>query len=301
MDEKKARNVLLVMLWSYGLYILMHLYQYVGILIAAGRSGQNFEAIISGEFESMEIDFIISLAALIVGVPLIFLAARFLWGRSFAWMRLQFNARQLGFGLALGLLLPFFLIQILRLLGYAKISLQPNGLSSTEMQIIFGYACMAIFSGIGEEIVFRGMAVREIALRYGWLIAAIAGGVYFGAAHLINILSGITLADILWVLLSSIMVSFLFVAMYIRSHSLWLPIGFHIAWNFCLKGAMGITMSGNAANAGLLNVELTGNGFIDGGRFGIESSGLALIIYFLVALLFIYFPRNDQIKLLSNK
>ena len=83
MNEIVPRNAWLVILWSYGLFILMNTYQYFGILIGANRSGQSFEAIISGKFESTQTDFVISLAALFVGIPLVFLVTKFLWRRSF--------------------------------------------------------------------------------------------------------------------------------------------------------------------------------------------------------------------------
>jgi hypothetical protein len=301
MNEIKSRNVLLVIIWSYGLFILMHFNQFLGIGIASWKSGQSFEAIISGKFESTQTDFIISMTALIVGIPLVFLVTRFLWGRSMEWMRLRFGMKSLVQGIVLGFLLPVVIMLILKQMGAAKISWQPNGLQSTEVLIIIGYACMAIFSGIAEEIVFRGMAVREIAMKYGWMIAAIVGGVYFGIAHLIIKFGDITFADALWVIFASTIVSLMFIAMYRRSQSLWLPIGFHMTWNFCLKGIMGITLSGNAAKVGLLNVELTGNTFLTGGSFGIEASIISLVVYILVAFLFLRVPCKGHIELLSNQ
>lgn len=301
MNEIGSRNMLLVILWSYGLFILMNFYQYLGIMIAAWRSGQSFIAILSGKYQSPQADFIISLAAIIVGVPLVLLVSKFLWGRSLEWMRLQFNLKPLMIGLVLGLLLPFVILQVLKLLGIAKIAWPSNGSSSKELLVIIGYACVAIFTGFAEEVVFRGMAVREIAVHYGWLIATIIGGVYFGVAHLVTKLKDITIVDALWILLASTLVSFLFVAMYRRSQSLWLPIGFHMAWNFCLKGVMGITMSGNDTSVGLLNVKLIGNPFLTGGSFGIEASGISLVVYVLVALLILSFPWSRHIALLSTR
>ena len=301
MNEIESRKMFLVLLWSFGLYILMYTYQYLGVFIASKKSGQSFDALISGKFESPQTDFVISLTALIVGVPLVFIVTKFLWGRSFTWMGLNFNFSQLFFGLVLGIFLPFVILLILKLLGVAEISWQPNGLPSQAGLIITGYALMAIYTGFAEEVVFRGMAVREIAVQNGWLFAAIIGGVYFGVVHLVSRLKGLTLSNALWIILASTLVSFLFVALYMRSHSLWLPIGFHMAWNFCLKGVMGITMSGNKAEVGLLNVELTGNPFLTGGSFGIESSGVSLVIYLLVAFLFLSFPWSGYIDLLSNQ
>lgn len=279
----------------------MNFYQYIGIMIAAWRSGQRLDALLSGKYQSTQADFIISITALIIGVPLVFLVTKLLWGRSSDWMRFQFNIKPFTIGLVLGLLLPFVILQVLKLLGFAKISWLPNGLNSNEWLLIIGYACVAIFTGIAEEVVFRGMAVREIAMKYGWLIATLIGGVFFGAAHLITKLRNITIVDALWILFASTLVSFLFVAMYRRSQSLWLPIGFHMAWNFCLKGVMGITMSGAETKAGLLNVELIGNPYLVGGSFGIEASGISLIVYILVAFLVLSIPWSGHIALLSNR
>jgi len=301
MKEMSFRNPLLVILWSYGLFIIMNFYQYIGIMIAAWRSSQSIEAILSGKSQSTQVDFIISLIALIFGVPLVFLITKFLWGRSSNWMRLQFNLKPFVIGLVLGSLLPIAILQVLKLVGLAKISWLPNGLNSDAWVIIIGYACVAIFTGIAEEVVFRGMAVREIALNYGWLRATIIGGVFFGAAHVITKLQNITVVEIFWILMASTLVSFLFVVMYRRSQSLWMPIGFHMAWNFCLRGVMGITMSGVEIKVGILNVELSGNPYLIGGNFGIEASGISLIMYTLLAILVISFPWSGHIPLLSNR
>jgi membrane protease YdiL (CAAX protease family) len=295
------RNVFLVILWSFGLYILMYSFQYLGVLIASRRSGQNFESIISGSFASPQTDFIVSLTALLVGVPLVFLATKFLWGRSFEWMRLQFDVKSLFLGLVLGLLLPFVVLLILKLLGVAKLSLSANPLHSPAGLIIAGYAFTAIFAGLAEEVVFRGMAVREIAIENGWLLAALIGGVYFGLVHLASRLKNLTPGNGLWILLGSLLVTFLFAALYVRSGSLWLPIGFHIAWNFCLKGIMGVTLSGQEANAGLLTVELSGSQWLTGGNFGVEISAVSMLFYILVAFLVVKIPWNGVVELLSNR
>jgi len=297
----KKRNLLLVVLWSYGLFILIHMYQYVGALLAAWISGQGFDAIMSGNYESSQTDFIISLTALIIGVPLIFLVIKFLWRRNFEWMRLQFNYKKLILGLTLGLLLPLVILQVLNLMGCANISWSSIGLQSEELIIILGYGCVAIFTGIVEEVVFRGMVVREFAQKYGWVIAAVIGGVLFGLPHLITMLQDISLINMLQILLASIIVSFLFVAMYIRTHSLWFPIGFHIAWNFCLKGILGVTMSGSDAKAGFLNIELTGSPLLTGGSFGIEASFVSILVYFILAFMFFKLPLFGEVDLLSNK
>ena len=102
-----GRNLILTIVWSYGLNVLMHVYQYVGVMIAARISGKSFDAIISGEFQNHQTDLAIALTAIFVGIPLIFLTTKFLWGRSFEWIRLQFNLKCVLFGFLLGLAAPF--------------------------------------------------------------------------------------------------------------------------------------------------------------------------------------------------
>jgi len=301
-DKPTGRNAILAIIWSYGLYVFMHLYQYVGVLIAAGISGQSFESIISGEFENHQTVLGIGLAALLLGIPLIYVATRYLWRRSFEWIRLRFDLKNLLFGILIGLILPFLIVAVLGLLKIARIAWSPGLLQSNEAAaLLAGYACLAIFSGIAEEVVFRGMAVREMAARYGWIIATIIGGAYFGLAHLVTKLGDMTLVNALWIILASILVCFLFVAMYVRSHSLWLPIGFHMAWNVCLKGIMGISMSGNEARGGLFSIELSGNPLLTGGSFGMESSAISLVAYVLVAFIFIRFPWRGQTILMNAR
>jgi membrane protease YdiL (CAAX protease family) len=291
MQTPEARNILLVIVWSFGLYILMYLYQYLGVFLASRRSGQTFEAIISGEYESAQTKVTISLTALLVGVPTVFLVAKFLWGRSWEWIRFIFDIESLALGLVLGLVLPLVILLILRLIGIAKIFYQPKIWRSKDALLnMFGSACL-----------YRGMAVREIALSYDWLVAIVVGGLYFGAAHLISKLRHLTLVDALWILMGSVLVTFLFVAMYRRGQSLWLPIGFHIAWNFCLAGILGVSLSGNKPEAGVFEVELTGNSLLTGGEFGIETSVISMIVYVLAALLILTLPWSGSISLLSNQ
>lgn len=297
-----GRNAILVIVWSFGLYLLMNSYQYLGAIVAARISDQSFEAIISGKFSNHKTELAMAFASLFIGVPLVFLTTRFLWRRSFAWIRLHFNLKYACFGLMFGLTLPFLIIIAMSLLGIARIAWSPANLRSDQAIAFFiSYGCLALFTGIAEEVVFRGMAVREIAARNGWFFATIIGGVYFGVLHLLGKLSEITPTDAFWIMLAGILVSFMFVAMYVRSQSLWLPIGFHIAWNFCLKGVMGVTMSGNESQVGLFDIELAGAPLMTGGAFGIESSLFSVVTYLLVGLIFVSYPWRGRIEFLSAK
>ena len=167
--------------------------------------------------------------------------------------------------------------------------------------VLVGYAGLFLFTSIAEETVFRGMAVREIAVKWGWIYATIIGGIYFGLIHILSNIQNLSLFDAIWIIISAIIVSGLFVALLIRSKSLWLPIGFHAGWNFCLAAILGTKMSGGDSDFGLFRVELSGNTLITGGQFGMEASVISLLFYIITAVLFLKYSRKGRVLLLNNK
>ena len=67
-------------------------------------------------------------------------------------------------------------------------------------------------------------------------------------------------------------------ALYMRTRRLWVCIGTHVAWNYCVSQVFSATVSGHAANGGLLRGELSGNPLLTGGAFGVEASLIALLL-----------------------
>jgi membrane protease YdiL (CAAX protease family) len=283
-----ARSPLLVLVWSFGLFMFMHLHQYVGALLAAWRSKQTFDAIMSGKFQDHTTALLRGLAAAGVGIPLAWIATSFLWRRPVEWMQLDFRGGMLLAGLGLGIALPVLVALVLRAVGLASITRQRAGGHRKEKTVaLLGIACTAAFTGIAEEIVFRAMAAREIALLWGWPLAVLVSGAFFGLVHLVSRLKTLTVRTGLTILIASIAVSFLFIAMYVRSGSLWLPIGFHAAWNFSLVGVLGLPMGGETTKAGLLQSKLDDSSWLTGGPVGLEVSPVALAVYVVVGLLFV--------------
>jgi len=76
----------------------------------------------------------------------------------------------------------------------------------------------------------------------------------------------------------------LLAACYLRYRSLWIPIGFHFAWNTTMGAVLGLPISG-ARIPGLLRAEVSGPEPWTGGRFGPEAS-VALAAFVLVAASF---------------
>ena len=139
-------------------------------------------------------------------------------------------------------------------------------------------AGMALLSGVGEEIIFRGVVYRLFEEGLGTLIAIVLSGALFGLIHAAN--KGATLESTLAIALEA---GILLAASYILTRSLWLPIGLHFGWNFTEGGIFGAAVSGGHMK-GLINAPLSGPVSLTGGAFGPEASLPAVGICLVAAL-----------------
>lgn len=287
----KTRHPLTVLFWSFGIFILAHMTQYVYMLLVSKIGGIKLSLLLKGEFVEPRTIVLKGVIVLVLGIPVTFAAVKYLWRRDKKWMCSLFNSKLFLYGILLGIGLPLLIIGIIALLGSVNIVGTPSRFSTQELAFILaGNLFYILFIGILEEYVFRGMAMREWAARWGWWPAVIASGVYFGAAHLLATLPQVTVWYFLKTTLMITVASLLFAAMYIRSRSLWLPIGFHVGWNFCMKAVLGTITSGNNSTYGLYETVIKGPELVTGGEFGMELSIVTLVIYVILAIVFIKFP-----------
>jgi membrane protease YdiL (CAAX protease family) len=298
----RQRNPLVVLIWSFGLYILIHTTQYVGYLVASSLSGVSFESIISGEFSNHLTLFGQGVTAAVLGIPFMFLVAKFLWRRPWSWVRLQFDIKLLTYGFFFGGGTAIVALLAVGLVGDIHVTATPDRFTGGErVSIILGALGWVAFIAILEEFIFRGIAVREWAARWGWSIATLLGGIYFAAAHIIGLLPNVGAVSVLWIVLAALVGTLMFVALYVRSKSLWLPIGFHAGWNLSLKTLFGTTMSGQDSSYGLFTVEMSGPGLVTGGVFGIEASVLVMAISIVIALLMLLHAKSGKPRLLDSE
>ncbi len=297
-----GRNPLLVVFWSFGLFILMQLLQYAGVFAASIISGVSPGGIMKSGITGAYPILGRGITVAIIGIPLALIATKYLWRRPKSWMRLEFNPVYLFGGLLGGIILPIVAILLISLFANVTSEFNPSRFNYPELAaIIFGIFAYMLFIGTVEELVFRGMAIREWAYKWGWGISIIIGGIYFGALHLISILPELTIVKAIWIILAAISVTALFTTLYIRSKSLWLPIGFHAGWNFCLEGILGVTISGKGSGTALCKTNITGANIFTGGTFGMESSIITICIYLIAAYLVIRLFGKKPSSLLSSK
>jgi uncharacterized protein len=153
---------------------------------------------------------------------------------------------------------------------------------------IFGwataFAILFLLVALKEEFALRGYALFTLSTGIGFWPAAILLSAYFGYGHRGN--TGET-----WVgLTSAAAFGLLFCLMLRRTGDLWLPIGFHAAWDWGESYFYGVPDSGVVVPGHLLNSSSTGAWWLSGGTVGPEGSVLCLVlmlvIWFVFAALF---------------
>jgi membrane protease YdiL (CAAX protease family) len=236
--------------------------------------------------------------------------------RSFASLGLHRNGsgRSFGSGALCGALAMAFLFGMLlatgaaRVVGPSKEAFESHVLMSLAMWLF--YAVLFFCVGFMEELSFRGYALHNLRATLGWGTAVSVQAVVFALVHAGNVAApgkatgntgsanpaksadfwnsvGSTVWDVRWAMLNITLIAIFFALSYRKTGSLWFPIGFHAAWNFCLGCVFSLPVSGIPVFR-LLEVVPSDNTNLTGGNFGAEGSMLLSLI--LAAML--WFQRG---------
>jgi len=230
---------------------------------------------------------LLTLAALLSLLTVLFITwafRRFLDGDRLLALGLQRSKkwpREIGTGLALGLLLMAFIFGLewtlgwVRVQGFAWHRQAPMALAG----LLLGYASFYAFVAFGEEIAFRGYILQNLYKEWGSLVALLASSSIFALLHGLNphftplALVGITLAGVVMAY------------GYFISRSLWLPIAFHFSWNFAQGPLFSFPVSGLASEGLLLLERGDSPSLITGGAFGPEGGVVGMVALLLGLLL----------------
>jgi membrane protease YdiL (CAAX protease family) len=193
--------------------------------------------------------------------------ATFIEQRPVSELALPGLGRELGLGLIIGAGLYAACELTLMALGYYRI----NGLNSLGFMV--PAIAMALSSGVFEELLFRGVLFRSVETWFGSWAALVVSSLVFGLTHLMN--PEATLEGALFIAVEA---GILLAAAYMLTRRLWLSIGFHVAWNYTQSAIFSSIVSGNEAAQGLIRSTVKGPDLMTGGKFGVESSVLALLL-----------------------
>jgi membrane protease YdiL (CAAX protease family) len=143
-------------------------------------------------------------------------------------------------------------------------------------------ALLFVVGALAEEAMFRGYPLQTLS-RAGlvWL-AVLLTSVPFGIIHFWN--PNATLFSSINTALAGVWLGIA----YLRTRSLWFPLGVHWAWNWAQGSIFGLTVSGlSLSGHPVLQAFDQGPAWLTGGSYGIEG-GLACTIALLISTLFIW-------------
>jgi len=174
-------------------------------------------------------------------------------------------------GASLGVLLGLLTLAPLGGLGVYRIHGVGNALPLLEQ-----IPDMLLVS-VMEELLMRGVIFRIAEQAWGTGRAMALTMVLFTAAHLPGEIS-------LMGMLVTAAASLALTAAYLLSRRLWLPMGMHFAWNYLFSAVFSVPVSGHEAN-GWLRGSMSGLEWLSGGTYGVEASGVALVVWTVAAAL----------------
>jgi hypothetical protein len=141
-------------------------------------------------------------------------------------------------------------------------------------------------TAVGEELMLRGVVLRQLARgTRPWIAVALTGSC-FGAMHLLNPSATAVAA------LNVALVGVWFGVLALRS-SLWSSIGAHVAWNWFEGFFYGQPVSGIEPGRALLSGWLDGAPFFSGGQFGPEAAGVTSVLLALAIVVSVGWNRRS--------
>lgn len=157
------------------------------------------------------------------------------------------------------------------------------------LNAVFG-TCLA--AGITEELIFRGLIMHVLELRWGKAIAVFAPSVLFGLLHIFN-MEAPNVIDILMLVIAGTGVGIMFSLIAIQSSSIWANAIVHGIWNLIIIGSI-LEISVGPYSSIFTYTLKSKSTLITGGAFGIESSLPAVIGYGIVIFIILVLNRKKQ-------
>jgi len=204
-------------------------------------------------------------------------------------------SRQFAIGAGLAFALVLLAVGVLALLGHLsfRVTLGSHSLLRA-LVVLFVLAT----GSLAEELMFRGYPFQRLVEAIGAGGAILVFSTLFGLVHVLN--PGASA----WGLLNTVVIGVALSVAYLRTRALWMPWGFHFAWNATLGLIVGLPVSGIRMFNAVVHATAQGPKWLTGQSYGLEASlpGAAAV---LVSLLFFQgvplpFLRNTQAQAAST-
>jgi membrane protease YdiL (CAAX protease family) len=218
-----------------------------------------------------------------------YLCARFLEGLPWHSLGLTIHRgwlRDFVFGSLVGIITLAIAVGIATAAGSLSFAVTSSAVLLSAGKTLLTSAVLFIVAALAEEAAFRGYPLQTMArAKLAWL-GLLLTSLPFAAAHLTNpnVVPRATFAN------TALAGIWLGVA-YLRTRSLWFPLGVHWSWNWALGSVCGLPVSGiTIFSQTLLNGKDLGPAWLTGGSYGIEG-GVACTIALIVSTVFLWRTR----------
>jgi hypothetical protein len=204
---------------------------------------------------------------------------------------LAFHPRWVGelcFGLGVGGVMIISVGGAEALLGLAGFFRSPFP-AKAELVYGSGLALVLLTAAINEELVFRGYPFQRLVDSFGPAGAVMVSSALFGLAHLGN--PHHTYISTANTMLVGIPLSIA----YLRTRSLWMPVGIHFMWNYAQGFLFGLPVSGYTFPTTLLNAQVHGGAWLTGSGYGPEG-GLLCTLAVVGGVLFLFLSPRIRIS-----
>lgn len=214
--------------------------------------------------------------------------------QKFDWSKLGLASTErskfIMFGLGLAVALSLLTIGIGSLAGTLKLlgsGFELFGAGQVLITLLLA-TILAIASGFGEEIAYRGYLQSRIAQRYNPTVAVVIVAVLFAFSHPLG-----TAVNPLLYLASAILVGLLFGMLFARTGSLWMGIALHTVWNYLQIAVFAVR---NSADERFFGAPLL---VFD--NISITTQMLIEFMVIVVGLLFVFWLTKPGVKAMVEK
>jgi hypothetical protein len=222
---------------------------------------------------------------LIVALGAGYLCARVLEELPWKSLGLTFHRgwlRDFVIGSAVGVISLAVAVGIAVLAGGLKFSVSEAAVTSTTRSLL-GSAMLFIVAALAEEALFRGYGLQTMARAGLAWVGVLLTLLLFGLAHQENP-NVVPLVSFTNTALAGLWLA----VAYLRTRSLWLPLGVHWSWNWASGWFFGLPVSGmHLVSNPLLKANDAGPFWLTGGSYGIEG-GVACTISLTLFTIFLW-------------
>ena len=191
--------------------------------------------------------------------------------------------REFGLGAALGWSGVVACVLPIALFGGLRVSFWTN---SHQFFLLFVEILTLAVVALAEEVAFRGYPFQRLIDAVGPTLATLAMSVIFAVIHLFH--SNASAASTLVTVLTGWLLSIA----YLRTRALWLPWGFHFAWNASMGLIFGLPIGGLTAFNPVIVSNTSGPVWLTGGSYGLEGSAVAVILLPVLIIVLVKVTRD---------